>query len=262
MSADEGVNRKRRITPPVLPPGPLKELKEALYGLYLSADAPSVKRIHDRIRELADGDEASDPTATPVQDTVHKVLASPTFPPNVCHVVAVAAALLFPRHVDGVVPEVGDNPTVKKIRQLWEDAALHRPPGRLVTDTLAVDLGSVEPCRRGRVIQGCCPPTSPVRTTGFCANWPPLRWTRMLRVPASRCWSAIRPRARRAPCTKFCTTLFSQQGAPRGDDRAAWPRLGGGSGRPGPACPPGRFSTNSPWSAHARCSGLTRPSAT
>src|SRR5262245_19818600 len=130
MSADDGVDRKRLITRPLVPPGPLAELKDELYGLYLSAGAPSTAQIHRRIHELAEGDEVSDPTATPSLDTVHKVLSSPSFPANVRHVIAVTAALLFPSPVAGMVPVVRVNPRVEEIRRLWERAAVQVPPGR------------------------------------------------------------------------------------------------------------------------------------
>jgi hypothetical protein len=140
MSADDGIDRKRLITRPLVSPGPLAELKDELYGLYLSAGAPSTSRIHRRIHELAEGDEISDPTATPSLDTVHKVLSSPGFPANVHHVIAVTAALLFPSPVTGVVPVVRGNPRIEEIRRLWERAAKYSPPGRLITDTPAGNL--------------------------------------------------------------------------------------------------------------------------
>lgn len=140
MSADEPVNRKRSITPPGLPPGPLKDLKDALFGLYRSADSPSMERIRDRILELADGEEASDPTATPSVDTVHKILTATTVPQNVKNVVAVTAALLHPHHVSGVTSVVRGHPRVEEIRRLWERALLHVPPGQPITDTSPADL--------------------------------------------------------------------------------------------------------------------------
>jgi predicted negative regulator of RcsB-dependent stress response len=135
MSSDDAIARRRLVARPVLPPGPLAELKNALYGMYLSADAPAVARIRDRIRELADGDEASDPTAAPSNDAIHAVLSSPALPANTRHVIAVAAALLYPHAVPGLVVQVRGNPRIERIRQLWEQAVLaeqameHRPPG-------------------------------------------------------------------------------------------------------------------------------------
>ena len=127
---------------PVLPAGPLADLKNALYGLYLSADTPPVGRIRERIRQLADGDDASDPTATPSNDTIHGVLSSPTLPANIHHVIAVAAALLYPHHVPGVAVQVRGNPRIDRIRQLWERAVLHQPPGAIrVRDARARVLG-------------------------------------------------------------------------------------------------------------------------
>lgn len=140
MSADEGIDRKRRATRPVLPPGPLADLKDALHGMYLSAGTPSMTRIRARIQELADGAEVSDPTATPSVDTVHQVLTSPTLPANVHHVIAVTAALVYPHHIDGDVPVVRGHPRIEEIRRLWERAAVRVPPGRRIRDIPPADL--------------------------------------------------------------------------------------------------------------------------
>jgi hypothetical protein len=85
--------------------------------------------VRNRIRELADGDELSDLTATPSNDTIHSVLSSSALPANIHHVVAVAAALLYPHHVPGLVVQIRGNPRIEHIRHLWEQAIVHRPPG-------------------------------------------------------------------------------------------------------------------------------------
>lgn len=121
-------------------PGPLADLKDELYGLYLSAYPITLAQIHARIHALADGDEASDPTSTPTVETIHTVLSDPTLPANVRHVVAVAAALLHPQAVPGSSQAVRGHPEIERIRRLWERAALDRPAGVPVADVGAEDL--------------------------------------------------------------------------------------------------------------------------
>lgn len=145
MSADEPlerarkepVERKRVMKHPSLPPGPVADLNNALRALHREAGAPSMARIRDRILELAAGEEVSDPTATPSADTVHTVLTAPTPAANINHVIAVAAALLHPHSVPGVVPVVRGHPRVQEIRRLWAAAVDHVPPGRPITETPA-----------------------------------------------------------------------------------------------------------------------------
>jgi tetratricopeptide (TPR) repeat protein len=139
MSADRNLAKPRLLPRPVPVPGPLRELKDTLYKLYLAADAPTLDQIHRRIHALADGDEASDPTATPKRDAIRDVISGDRLPQNVRHVTAVAAALVHPvGPVDGAV--VRGHSVVEEIRQLWARAAAHRAPGRPITELTAREL--------------------------------------------------------------------------------------------------------------------------
>lgn len=138
MSSDRSP-RARLLRRPEIGPGPLRDLKEAIYDLYLGAGAVTLDQIRARIDDLADGDTASDPTATPKRDTIHDVICGDTLPQNVNHVIAVAAGLLYHHLGNGQL--VRGNPEIERVRSLWARAARHRPPGRPIADWLPVELG-------------------------------------------------------------------------------------------------------------------------
>ncbi|WP_184920817.1 SEL1-like repeat protein [Saccharothrix ecbatanensis] len=119
----------------------MAELKGALYGLYLSAFPITLDRIRARIGELAEGEEVSDPTATEMSvETIRSILSDPVVPADVRKVTAVAAALLHAHPVPEVVPVVRGHPEIERMRRLWETAAIHRPPGRVITEVGAGEL--------------------------------------------------------------------------------------------------------------------------
>ncbi|MGV9334947.1 hypothetical protein [Nocardia sp. NPDC003726] len=132
MSADgvarRPVRRQRPVAYPVLAAGPLRELKAELEGLHRAVGQPTMEQIRVRIEKLADGDEESDPSATPSVDTIHKVLTAPTLPASVHSTVAVAAGLVFFHQVVGEAPLVRGNPRIERIRDLWAAASVARPP--------------------------------------------------------------------------------------------------------------------------------------
>ncbi|MGW4371707.1 hypothetical protein ACWEKT_39425 [Nocardia takedensis] len=132
MSADgvarRPVRRQRPVAYPVLAAGPLRELKAELEGLHRAVGQPTMEQIRSRIEKLADGDEESDPSATPSVDTIHKVLTAPTLPASVHSTVAVAAGLVFFHQVAGQAPVVRGNPRIERIRDLWAAASVARPP--------------------------------------------------------------------------------------------------------------------------------------
>ena len=94
MSRDESarptrpsVSRPRPVRRPTLPPGPLRDLKDAVYELYLRAGPVSMVELAAEIRD------SDDLPGAPSSDTVHRILNSAARPANVHDVVAVATAL-------------------------------------------------------------------------------------------------------------------------------------------------------------------------
>jgi hypothetical protein len=59
--------------------------RTALYELYPGASPITLDAIHNNILALADGDEASDPTATPRRDTIREVISGDRLPQSVRH---------------------------------------------------------------------------------------------------------------------------------------------------------------------------------
>ena len=81
-------NRSRRpLSPPALAPGPLRDLKELLYEVYLAAGAPTLSELAESI---ADQDDLA---AAPSRDTIRRVLSAPVVPPGQADTVTVAVAL-------------------------------------------------------------------------------------------------------------------------------------------------------------------------
>ena len=155
MSSDRtlaGRSRKRPVDPPQLPPGPLKDLKAAVYNLYLEADTPTFDEIESEIDTLADElsqemhpggldpDEAEAEVesllgAAPRRDTIGRIIGSPQLPPNQSDVVTVCVALArmggrLPTHtIRRDLPALVD-----QVRRLWRDARTTPappPPPRL-----------------------------------------------------------------------------------------------------------------------------------
>lgn len=130
-----------------VPPGPLADLKEALRGLYLSAQPATLDDIHAAIKRLdnvAEENPAVAVDAIPARDAIRGILRDATLPANLQHVLAVAAGLLYRRRTEEELAHatVLDNPDVERIRRLWELAALHlqRPLGRLISEITPRDL--------------------------------------------------------------------------------------------------------------------------
>ncbi|MGC5014817.1 hypothetical protein ACLQ2R_28970 [Streptosporangium sp. DT93] len=109
MSGDES-GRVRRGPPPItrprIPPGPLRELKDLLYELYVEAGAPSPGTIAATI--LADDGL----TAAPEAETVHRLLASSRPPPGQADLTAVVTVLA---RLAGRDPGT----TAGRARELW-----------------------------------------------------------------------------------------------------------------------------------------------
>lgn len=142
MSSDGGVPRPRHVPRPLLPPGPLADLKDALYELYLAASPMTLERIRERIEELAQGHEVSDPTASKLsRETIRSILGDPTLPADLAKLTAVAAALVHAHPLPGKVPVVRGHATIDHVRALWARAAAVQPLGRLLA---AVDATALE----------------------------------------------------------------------------------------------------------------------
>lgn len=138
-------DRPRLVEFEPVPPGPLADLKDALRGLYLSAQPATLDDIRKAIERL-DGAAEDNPAvvmdALPARDAIRGVIGDATFPANLQHVLATAAGLLH-RHRTGeeiAGAAVRGNPEVERIRRLWELAAMYRPPGRLVREISPRDL--------------------------------------------------------------------------------------------------------------------------
>jgi hypothetical protein len=121
MSRDEsaaGRRRPRPIEPPRLPPGPLKDLKDALYELYSVVEQPTLDDIAADVTRLAD---ELDLLGIPKRDTIGRIIGGTEVPANSADVAAVAAVLARTagRDVDTVVT---------RIRQLWLRARMAPPP--------------------------------------------------------------------------------------------------------------------------------------
>ncbi|MFD8512888.1 hypothetical protein ACFV27_17665 [Streptomyces antimycoticus] len=114
----------------VVAPGPLKDLKELLYEVYLAADAPT---LDDIAADIAD-DQAL--TGAPSRDTVHRCLSSADLPPKQADAVAVAVVLARRAAWDPDDLEM-------RVRSLWVQARTARPVGlpiREVTDPFALEV--------------------------------------------------------------------------------------------------------------------------
>ncbi|MFJ7250518.1 hypothetical protein ACIQWA_38565 [Kitasatospora sp. NPDC098652] len=122
-SAGEGRRRPRLLTRPWAPPGPLRDLKDALHDLYLSAGAPSLADIAGAVR-LDDS-----LAAAPERDSIRRLLRSPQLPPNPHDAVAVASVLAR-------MAGVGAGEAALRARNLWIAAAAEPPYGHAVADLL------------------------------------------------------------------------------------------------------------------------------
>jgi hypothetical protein len=82
MGRDEsaaGRRRPRPIEPPRLPPGPLKDLKDALYELYSVVEQPTLDDIAADVTRLAD---ELDLLGIPKRDTIGRIIGGTEVPAN------------------------------------------------------------------------------------------------------------------------------------------------------------------------------------
>ncbi|MGW1728410.1 helix-turn-helix domain-containing protein [Streptomyces sp. NPDC002306] len=121
---------RRQISAPSVAPGPLRELKDLLYQVYLAAGAPTLSDIA--------GDIANDDTlaGAPSRDTIHRVLSAPELPRLQADALAVAVTLARRAAWDPVATEA-------RVGDLWVAARLAPPsPGLPVeeADPLALEV--------------------------------------------------------------------------------------------------------------------------
>ena len=135
MSGDQrdlgrAVRRPRVVRRPAAGPGPLGELKELLYQLYLEAGSPTLERI----AALVANDDGL--AGAPEKDTIARCLGSGDLPANQLDVVAIATVL---------AREAGWDPrdAAARARALWVQARMSVPAGRPVgefTDPFALEV--------------------------------------------------------------------------------------------------------------------------
>ena len=124
------VRRPRVVRRPVAGPGPLGELKELLYRLYLEAGPPTLEHI----AALIAADEGLD--GMPEKDTIARCLGSPDLPASQLDVIAIATVLAREARWD-------PDDAVARARALWVQARMSVPAGRPVgefTDPFALEV--------------------------------------------------------------------------------------------------------------------------
>ena len=119
MSGDEksgGSRRKRAVQQPVVPSGPLADLKDLVYKLYVTAGTPTLNEIATGIR----GDRTL--AGAPGRDTVARIIGDAAMPPSQADLVAVVTVLARTARAD-------ETHAVGRARDLWTAALTARPVG-------------------------------------------------------------------------------------------------------------------------------------
>ncbi|SNY42718.1 tetratricopeptide repeat protein [Paractinoplanes atraurantiacus] len=137
------------MDPPCLADGPLKDLKDAIYDLYLGAETPTLDEIQAEVNALGDSmsallrrgglDEAGAEEqldqlegALPRRDTIGRIIGTPALPPSQADLVVVVVALArmagrLPAHtIRRDLPAL-----VTQARRLWRRARTAPVPLRL-----------------------------------------------------------------------------------------------------------------------------------
>jgi tetratricopeptide (TPR) repeat protein len=133
MSGDGGggpTRRPRRLERARAGPGPLGELKDLLYRVYLAAGAPTLDEI---VEDIAADDSL---TGAPGRDTVRRCISSPDAPPHQADVLAVAAVL-------GRRATWHGHELAVRVGELWVEAHLDERPGKpicAVSDPFALEV--------------------------------------------------------------------------------------------------------------------------
>jgi TPR repeat protein len=118
------VGSVRSLRRPEVAPGPLRDLKDLLYELYVAAGSPTLDQM---AAAVADDDSLS---AAPSRDTVQRLIASPDVPAKLADVCALASVLAG----WASVPPAQTEQLTSQVTRLWTDAKLERPLGRPVRE--------------------------------------------------------------------------------------------------------------------------------
>ncbi|MBV1940196.1 SEL1-like repeat protein [Streptomyces sp. BV286] len=110
----------RLIARPRVAPGPLRELKDLTYEAYVSAGAPTLNELSDR---MIDDDEVD---ACPSRDTIARLIGMPEAPAKQADVVALVELLTAMAGGDG--PAAG-----RQAARLWTRIQLAEPLGRHIS---------------------------------------------------------------------------------------------------------------------------------
>lgn len=134
---DGGSRRARGIKRAPLSPGPLRDLKDAVYHLYARAGRPTLDEIAAEVSDLADD---LDLPALPRRDTINRIIGDARLPSRQHDVVAVAVVLAHAAGEDAAT-------VAESVRVLWARAAGRDPqseeqdgPGRRIGDCDPVEL--------------------------------------------------------------------------------------------------------------------------
>jgi hypothetical protein len=115
-----------------LPPGPLAELKDLLYELYLQAGTPTLDEIASWITE----DKYEDLPGNPARDTIARIIGDAGMPPSQADVRTVATVLARAARWDS-------DDAAGRARDLWVAAQMATPvavPLAEVTDPFALEV--------------------------------------------------------------------------------------------------------------------------
>ncbi len=126
------VRRPRVIGRPRVPPGPLAELKDLLYKLYLQAGTPTLDQIASWIAE----DQHEDLAGAPARDTIARIIGDAGMPPSQADVRTVATVLARAARWD-------PDDAAGRARDLWVTAQMATPVGvplAGVTDPFALEV--------------------------------------------------------------------------------------------------------------------------
>jgi hypothetical protein len=125
------VRRPRAIGRPLVPPGPLADLKALIYELYLAAETPTLDEITDRVDRFGGG-----LAGNPQRDTINRIIGDPGMPASQADVVAVVTVLAREARWD-------EEDAAGRARDLWVAAQMATPVGvplTEVTDPFALEV--------------------------------------------------------------------------------------------------------------------------
>ncbi|MFE1331795.1 tetratricopeptide repeat protein [Streptomyces microflavus] len=132
MKSDDGktIRRPRRVRRPNVAPGPLSDLKQLLYELYLDAQTPTLDAV---VAEIAADDALP---GSPSRDTVARILSGPAVPAQQADVTSVGVILARLAAWD-------EEDVSSKVRSLWLQARLAArlgQPIRSMTDPFILEV--------------------------------------------------------------------------------------------------------------------------